>query len=88
MRTKMTVYGRVIPVREKINKIGKLEWVAHLELLFNPTDEVLKEANFKKHVRYRCMYKGDYMKITDMKKLLSDTYAVKLDQIDILYYDN
>ena len=84
----MKVYGRIIPVREKINKIGKLEWVAHLELLFNPTDEVLMQANFKKHVRYKCLYSGDYMNIPKTKKLLSDTYAVKLDQIDILYYDN
>lgn len=84
----MTIaYGREIPVHEKINKIGKLEWVKHLELIINPSDEVLQEANYRKHVRYRCMYSGNNIRIPELKKLLCNTYGVKYDDIDILYYD-
>lgn len=83
----MKVYGRVIPKREKINKFGKLEWVAFLELLFNPTDDVLKEANYKKHVRFQLVYSGNETNIDEIKKQLGDTYAVKQDFIDILYLD-
>ena len=84
----MKIYGRRIPKREKLNKFGKLEWTAFLELLFNPTDEVLQEANYKKHVRFELMYSGSEISIPEAKRMLGSNYAVEQDFIDILYYDN
>lgn len=79
----MIVYTRVITKREPLNKFGKLGFVEHTEVLVNPTEEILKEANYKKHIRFTKKIETNFdMTDIELIKSLENTGA---KNIDILY---
>ena len=78
----MNVYIRVITKREPINKFGKLEYVEHTEVLVNPTDEILRVANYKKHIKFRCFYSDFVGSLDELKTVLTEH---GFQNIDILY---
>lgn len=79
----MNVYIRVITKREPINKFGKLGYVEHTEVLINPTDEILKEANYKKHIRFKPFAVfNNFNRLDELKTALTEH---GFQNIDILY---
>ena len=79
----MQVYTRVITKREPINRFGKLEFVEHTEVLINPTNEILKEANYKKHIRFEPFAVFNNSKsVAELKTALTEH---GFNNVDILY---
>ena len=78
----MNVYIRVITKREPINKFGKLEYVEHTEVLVNPTDEILRVANYKKHIKFRYFCSDFVGSLDELKTVLTEH---GFQNIDILY---
>ena len=79
----MKVYARVITKREPTNKFGKLGFVEHTEVLINPTDDILKEANYKKHIRFVKKFETNFnMTNSEIIRNLENAGAVN---VDILY---
>lgn len=79
----MQVYARVITKREPTNKFGKLGFVEHTEVLINPTDDILKEANYKKHIRFKPFaVSNDFNSLDKLKTALTEH---GFNNVDILY---
>lgn len=79
----MKVYIRVITRREPINRFGKLGFVEHTEVLVNPTDEILIEANYKKHIRFK--HFDVFNKINSLDELKTVLTEHGFNNVDILY---
>lgn len=79
----MQVYTRVIIRREPINKFGKLGFVEHTEILINPTDDILKEANYKKHIRFVKKFETNF-DMTD-SEIIKNLENAGSSNVDILY---
>lgn len=79
----MNVYIRVITKREPINRFGKLGFVEHTEVLVNPTDDILKEANYKKHIRFVKKIETNF-DMTDVE-IIKNLENAGFSNVDILY---
>lgn len=79
----MKVYTRVITKREPINRFGKLGFVEHTEVLINPTDDILKEANYKKHIRFVKKFETNF-DMTD-SEIIKNLENAGSSNVDILY---
>ena len=79
----MKVYARVITKREPISRFGKLGFVEHAEVLINPTDDILKEANYKKHIRFVKKFETDF-NMTDFQ-IIKRFENTGISNVDILY---
>lgn len=79
----MNVYIRVITKREPMNRFGKLGFVEHTEVLVNPTDDILKEANYKKHIRFVKKIETNF----DMPdvEIIKNLENAGFSNVDILY---
>lgn len=82
----MKVYIRVITKREPIEKIGKLGFVEYTEVLVNPTDEILKKANYKKHIRFKPFAAStNFNSLDELNTALTEH---GYNNVDILIYKN
>lgn len=79
----MQVYTRVITKREPINGFGRLGFVEHTEVLINPTDDILKEANYKKHIRFVKKFETNF-NMTD-REIIKNLENAGSSNVDILY---
>lgn len=79
----MQVYTRVVTKREPINRFGKLGFVEHTEVLINPTDDILKEANYKKHIRFVKKFETSF-DMTD-SEIIKSLEIDRSSKVDILY---